>query len=531
MLKTLIKIRLKGILFKQTRSSQKKNASIGKIVLMALLFGYVGIVFIGMFGLLFSTLIEPLHLMGLDWLYFSLMSIIVIMFCFIGSIFLTHHEIYEAKDNELLLSMPIKNSDILLSRVFTILILNYVYEFIIVLPAFYVYITTIGMNVLQIIMFIIIIMTLPLFVLALSSFFSWILAHVLVHVKMKNIISLILYFLFMGVYIYSINYIEEYIGLLITHGESIARAIEKSVFPLYHLGIALVDGKIISLFIYLVFAIVPFALVIYLLSRNFIKLATTKPKMKKKAFASSHIKTSSLHSSLLKREIKHFTSNVMVMLNGAVGIVFCLIGAIAVILYADDLQSFLILFPEMNNYLTPILCLAGIGVCSMNIISASSISLEGQRLWILKTLPISTQDILLTKFYLHLLICIPSGIIFSLATLFVFHVTLIDALFVILAPILFTIFVDLLGLLMNLWKPKFDWINETVCVKQSMPVMLTMFISMGMVFVIAFIYIAWLSSYFSVRVYMYIFFLIFIFFNVMMYSLLIHWGVKRFEEL
>lgn len=531
MLKTLIKIRLKGILLKQTRSSQKKNASIGKMILMVLLFCYVGVVFIGMFGLLFSTLIEPLHLMGLDWLYFSLMSIIIIMFCFIGSIFLTHHEIYEAKDNDLLLSMPIKNSDILLSRIFTILILNYVYELIIAIPAFYVYITTIGMNFMQIIIFMIVMLTLPLFVLALSSFFSWILAHVLVYVKMRNIISIVLYLVFMGVYIYSINYIEEYIGLLIIHGESIARAIEKAVFPLYHLSIALVDGNIVSLLIYLVFAIVPFALVIYLLSRNFIKLATTKPKMKKKVFELSYIKTNSINKSLLLREIKHFTSNAMVMLNGTVGIVFCIIGAVGVILYADNLQSFLILAPGIKSYLTPILCLAGISVCSMNIISASSISLEGQRLWILKTLPISTQSILWTKFCLHLMICIPGGIVFSLATLFVFPVSLIDAVFVVLSPVLFTVFVDLLGLLMNLWKPKFDWINETVCVKQSMPVMLTMFMSMGIVFVIAFVYIAWFSSLMSVQVFMYMIFMVLILFDIMMYYALMHWGVKRFEEL
>ena len=39
----------------------------------------------------------------------------------------------------------------------------------------------------------------------------------------------------------------------------------------------------------------------------------------------------------------------------------------------------------------------GIGIGSMNIISASSVSLEGDRLWIIKSLPIATQDILLVK--------------------------------------------------------------------------------------------------------------------------------------
>ena len=49
MLMTLIKIRLQGILLRQTKSSKKKGNSIGKLILFGLLFAYVGVVFIGMF--------------------------------------------------------------------------------------------------------------------------------------------------------------------------------------------------------------------------------------------------------------------------------------------------------------------------------------------------------------------------------------------------------------------------------------------------------------------------------------------------
>ena len=208
MLKTLIKLRLKGIFLRQTRSSKKAKKNIGKIVLMVVLFGYVGIVFLGMFGALFYSIVDALHFMNIDELYFSVMSILIIMFCFIGSVFLTHHEIYEAKDNELLLSMPISNRDILLSRVFTILILNYVYEFLIAAPALFVYIVSVGMSITQIIIFMGVILTLPLFVLALSCLFGWLLAHILTKVRMKNIITIILYVVFMfaySCYIFIIN--------------------------------------------------------------------------------------------------------------------------------------------------------------------------------------------------------------------------------------------------------------------------------------------------------------------------------------
>lgn len=530
MLKTLIILRLKGLFLRQTKSSQKKNSSLGKIILMIVLFGYVGIVFIGLFGGMFYSIIEPLHLMNLDSLYFALMSLMIIMFCFIGSVFITHHEIYEAKDNELLLSMPIRNRDILLSRIFTILILDYIYELIIAIPAFGVYVYTIGMNVLQMILFVGVIVTLPLFVLALSCLFGWILAHILIKVRMKNIITIVLYIVFMGVYFYAINSIEEYIGWLIQNGTSLAHAIEKGAFPIYHLGLAISKGNILSFFIYAICAVVPFVIVIYLLSKNFIKLATTKPKMKKSVYKAKALKTSSIKKALFMRELKHFTSNAMIMLNGAVGIIFCIIGSIALVIYADDIHLLLNEIPDIQSALTPILCLMGIAVNSMNMISASSISLEGNRLWIIKSLPIQTKDILQTKLLMHFLLCVPAGIIFSLVTVIIFHVSLIDALLVIVAPILFTLFIDLLGLLLNLWKPKFDWVNETVCVKQSMPVMLTMFIAMGMAFVIAILYI-FVGDMISIHVYMYMIFILFIVVDVLFYYLLNTWGIKRFEQL
>lgn len=532
MLKTLIKIRLQGILLRQTKSSKKSRGnSLGKVISMIFLFGYVAVVFIGMFWMLFHTLIEPLHLMNLDWLYFALMSLVIIMLCFIGSVFVTHHEIYEAKDNELLLSMPIKNRDILLSRVFTILILNYVYEILVAAPAFYVYITTIGMNLIQMIMFLLVFITLPLFVLALSCLFGWILAHILVHARLKNVITVVLFLGFMFVYLYAINSVEKYITWLIMNGQTIANAIEKGAFPIYHLGIALQQGNMISFLIYFICAVVPFTIVIYLLSTNFIKLATTKPKMKKIKYIAKSMQTNSLQVALLKREIKHFTSNAMVMLNGAISIVFCIIGSIAVVLYTEEIHSFLTMIPELKDILTPILCLICISVNSMNIISASSISLEGDRLWILKSLPITSQDILNTKFLMHFIICVPFGILFSIVLGLVVGVDLFSLLLIIIAPILFTTFVDLLGLLMNLWKPKFDWVNETVCVKQSMPVMLTMFMAMGLAFVIAMIYAFVLADFVSINMYMYILFIVFIIIDIVMYRTLLTWGTRRFEEL
>ena len=507
MLMTLIKIRLQGILLRQTKSSKKKGNSIGKLILFGLLFAYVGVVFIGMFGMLFYSLIEPFSMMGIEWLYFALMALFIILLCFIGSIFLTHHEIYEAKDNELLLAMPIKNSDILLSRVFTILILNYVYESLIV------------------------VLTLPLFVLALSCLFSWILAHVLVKIhRFKTVISIVLFVGFFGLYMYVVNSLQTYLVWLVENGKTIAEAIEKTVFPLYHLSIALTKGNIGSFVIYLICALLPFIIVIYLLSMNFTKMATSKPKMKKVIYKAKPMKQNTMFKALVIREIKHFTSNAMVMLNGAMGIILCIIAAGAVLIYQDEIQM-IASIPQIQEYMTPVLCLMVIAVSSLNMISASSISLEGDRFWIIKSLPITTQDILNSKLAMHAFLCIPGGLILSVALIYVTGIGMIDSLLVLVVPILFTLLIDFLGLLLNLWKPKCDWVNETVCVKQSLPVVLTMFISMGVAIVIAMVYGLWLINLMSVSMYMYSVIIVMVLLDIVLYYMIHTWGVQQFDSI
>ena len=110
------------------KTGKKDSPSFGKIIFMLLIIGYVAVVFGLMFGIMFDKILKPFRLIGYEWLYFGIMAILVVLLCFVGSVFVTQQEIYGAKDNELLLAMPIKTIDILLSRVFVLLIVNYLYE-------------------------------------------------------------------------------------------------------------------------------------------------------------------------------------------------------------------------------------------------------------------------------------------------------------------------------------------------------------------------------------------------------------------
>ncbi|WRK53858.1 hypothetical protein SD457_01680 [Coprobacillaceae bacterium CR2/5/TPMF4] len=188
--------------------------------------------------------------------------------------------------------------------------------------------------------------------------------------------------------------------------------------------------NLFSLIVYLLTALIPFVLVIYLLSLNFIKLTTSKSGVKKGKLKQTDIKTNGLKKSLFMRELRHFTSNPMVMMNSAIGIAFTIFLAGALIVKSNDVKIIVqsispLLQGTLNEWLVAGLCLVIIGVSSFNYISASLISLEGNRLWIIKSLPLKTKDILDSKLLLHIVLCIPPAIIFSLAGIYVFRLILL----------------------------------------------------------------------------------------------------------
>lgn len=119
----------------------------------------------------------------------------------------------------------------------------------------------------------------------------------------------------------------------------------------------------------------------------------------------------------------------------------------------------------------------------------------------------------------------------SIIAIIIFKLGIGDSFLVITVPIVFAIFEAILGLLINLWKPKFDYVNETVVVKQSMAVIISMLAMFALIIVVVGGYIGLFSRYLDVTAYTYVVLVVFVILDIFSYYLLNSWGVKRFEEL
>ena len=133
MFKALMRVQLASVMASLMRSSKgNEKRSGGSAALIAVLFVFVAAILVFAFGAMFYAIAEPMHTMALDWFYFAMAALTAFALCFIGSVFTAQQQLFSARDNELLLAMPIKPKFVLGSRMVMLLAINYALELLVI---------------------------------------------------------------------------------------------------------------------------------------------------------------------------------------------------------------------------------------------------------------------------------------------------------------------------------------------------------------------------------------------------------------
>ncbi len=473
MFKALVVTRLKYFLYSFTAGRNKKQAkTMGAGLIVLLVFCLIFLCFA--FGTIWFSVGWGLIPAGFESLYFSLAFILAFAFCFLGSVFVTQKEIYEAKDNDLLLSMPIRPILILFSRLTALILLSLLYQLIIMLPAYIAYVLIAGFDLATFLIFLLLNAMLPFLSVAVSSIVGWILAMISRKLGGKNIITVAVSLLGLVLYFYIYGQMQNIIDGITSAGGELTQLFQTTLYPVFAFGSAVASHGILELLTAICICAVPFALMAFLLSRNFLKIVAGKGTGKKKQYIAGSMKTSSSYSALLKKEGKHFFGNPMYLLNAGMGYILMIGVAVFSVFKAEDLRALLLQVPQLADFKTAvclfILCFMG----ATGVISAPSISIEGKTIWQLKVIPVPVKNILRAKADLHILVACTATIFSAIILSFTVGLTVLQTIFLIVISCLFHCLCAYAGLYINLLLPKFDWINETAAIKQSASVLITM---------------------------------------------------------
>ena len=489
-LKALLSVRLRafGAYYTGASRSRKKQSKTQKIGFAALMV-YVAAACGMLFYTSFSALAGVYAALGLEWLYFAMYALMAFVLMVFGTVFTAKAQLFEAKDNDLLLAMPIRPREILFSRMASLLAFNFVLELIVAVPVLLAWFRAAALPAMGILAFALLLLTLPCFAMAVTSLLAWLLSLLSSKVRNKALMTTVGSVLFLGVYFAVIFRMNDYMDLLVQNGTQIADKLSGAAVLLW-LGRAMAGQSAADLVLSLLVTVVPFAAAYLILSRSFVSIVTTKRGFAKIRYEEKTLRTSSVDGALLEREFRHLGASPTYLLNAGMGVLFLLAAAVALVIKRRAVLDVVSQLPELAGSVPVFLMLAIGGMLGTTFFTPGSVSIEGKSLWILRSLPVTGYQALRAKLRLANLLTLPAAALAGLSCAFVTGKWPL----VLLTGVLFALFSNLFGLCMGILHAKLDWVNETQAVKQGWSVMLTMLGCWGVILLAGALWLMWLAE-------------------------------------
>lgn len=533
MMKALLSVRFRAMLagmLAQTR--QKKKKSKGMMVLFAVLYLYIAVILVGFMCMLFGQLAPVYHQQGLDWLYFTMAGLMGLAFSVFGSVFMTQNQLYDAKDNDLLLSMPIRPGAILLSRMIPLLGFNLLFCGIVMLPAMVMFAILAKLSVGNLLLQLLGMIGVCFLSQAISCLLGWGL-HLLLSRMNKSLASALYMIVFLGIYFSVYSQAGNIMNAMATGGAAIGAALESWVWPLYALGVGC-NGSLMYLAAFLAICAALFGAVYALLAKTFLRSATSRRSVKKRRLNMGALKAGSAAQAIVAKEWRHFLGSPVYLTNMGLGVVITAALAVAGVIFREKLLLTLDLMAmeglDLRGYIPLVICGIFSFLAAMMFVSAPSVSLEGKNLWILKSMPVSPRQILLAKLKFHGFLTMPVTVLSGLVLSIAYGCDVLEILLCGIVPGLLTVLCGVLGMVCGLKWAKLDWLNEAYPCKQGMAAMITMFAMMGVPIVLGICY-ALLEGVVSVPLYLAVCAVLLAAGSFGLYRVIVTWGVRKWEAL
>ena len=476
--KTISKINFSFLNF---RYKLKERPDTYFIVLTCFVLNIIGVFYyyyFQMLGLLYDGLSE----LGLGALFCRLALFAVAMILSIVSAFLLINIFCFSKDIEHLLLFPVRPCDIFTSKYITVILFCYGIEILLLLPVCIIQTQYMG-DISAIITYISAAAILPhivVFPLAVLVTICLKIAMLLKRMKTMLVVT--------GIIVY---FAGSVIGVLLSNGQIGAKRdllnwVHDFIvpFPFYNAYIHFHPG--LKLFCIILAAV--FMGVYYYLSNLVIgKKYAIYDKEERIRLKAMKYNSSSKLRSYFKKEYQTFFRNPVYVINGLFMIFitpFLLPLSFRISATAESIEQIraLVSAPEFSFY-------AVLFALAVNVAASSSFSREGASFWIMKIIPYSLKQQAFVKALFSTSISIMGIIINCLIFKAYFNYGFIQIGVISFVGILFAALWNLIGVFIDMKRPKLEWTNETEAIKQNVNVVLSILlciaISIGYFFAVS----------------------------------------------
>ena len=457
----------------QEEKKQGKRA-LGSLVAMVFALGYISVLYSYMLARsfqMFNTLPTLLGIMALA------ASLLILVF----SIFETKGVLFGFGDFDIVMSWPVNVRAVAASRVFSMYAYNFVYAFLLLLPAGVIYAIMAAPPIWYYPLFLLSIFLLPALPTIIGALLGTLLTVATARMKKSSLASVAAQM----VLVFALMFVSMKSGMAVedpTKLGNLAEVFQPIISGMYPpaqwFQDALSNGSLLSLLWLLLLTAATIGILIFWLGRNFVAINShIKSKPRGETFVMSKQVHASKSSALFSRELKRYFSSSLYVVNTAFGFVMMIIAAVLLMIKADEVLKFLDM-PDMPALPALVPFVFG-WMASMGSTTASSISMEGKSLWIIKSLPVSARDWFAAKLKVTLVLAIPSILISATLVAIGLKMSLVDTLWMFLLPLAYIFAFGVLGLWVNIRMPRLDWVSEAEAIKQGGATMVSVFVGMG----------------------------------------------------
>lgn len=448
----------------------KKARKKAGIVISLCVLGYIGIAVI--FALQIQGLFSVMAEVNLPQIpLFNSIQVCVLLVFVLA--FQSISEKTKTNDSDLLLSMPIKKTDIVISKTLSKYLFNLVLDSMIVIPTLVLYSIYFGFAVSVVLWGVLLLMLFPLMGIGINYIINFLIVKIFNRFKYSNLyktlFALLLFGGFVGIYIYN----SAVMGL--QDMTTIDQFLNSNFFIGWCVRIILENNILCLLWVALIVLGV-FALGIWAYASIFGK---TYLKYKDQ---NTHIKFTNggCFDGLLSKEIKKYFATPILMVNTVIGPIMLVILSIYIVIKGKTIFS---VFMLDSKTVFAIILLIFLFMTAMTLISCCMISLEGKYLWILRSTPTSTNKILFSKSILNMIIFVPVEVITAVIICISLGANVTEWALLITLPIILNAIMSFGGTYINVCLPKLEWENEAQVVKSSLSLIVTLLIGMVLVIV------------------------------------------------
>lgn len=371
------------------------------------------------------------------------------------------------RDYDMVMSLPVKNYQIVMSRLSMIYFTNFVLSLIVSLPAIIIYgVSTRSAAVGYTIFFLSVILS-PVIPMIFALGTGLLIVAISSRFRCRNTVSLIFITIVVLVATFgAIHFINVHTSQIADISLEIFNITNRIYPPSAMVSNAVINCNWVMLLTFAVLSLAIGATFVGTVSHFYKRLNTLVfSQHTRTGYAQHKLKTNTPVTAMYKREFHRYFSCTIYVLNSSIGMIFLLVMAIMlqfIPIETLDEQIGIAGLKEALEKILPMLPAVFIGICST---TSASLSLEGKTCWIMCSVPIRGIDIFHAKIALNLTIILPFAFISCILLRNKIQISLLNLLFLFLIPTVYAFFISVIGMFLNAKFPMYNWTSEYYVVK------------------------------------------------------------------